>query len=270
MKNVVLVDFTPESIEALTYAIDFTKVIKGKLEILNVSDSAHNEEAREKIEALKTKYSDGSIEINAVELVGDVEEALTEYVNGDNIGIVFSGTHPLKIMENFFSSRALHLLNEVKANFLFVPHNLKKYSHISKVLVPVVEDKQSLQNIEVLRFLHHFMKFEIVLGTYRTRDSDVKRNLIVASKLLQNAGIKYSVETLGSSENSLKSQLTDLAKIEKAEMISIVNLTEENFFNGQEKSFVDDLIRNESGFPILVIQNQNTAQYSGFHTAGGY
>ena len=270
MKNVVLVDFTPESIEAIAYAVDFTKAINGQLDIINVSDEDNTDQDKQKLEALKKQFSTSDLEVNSVELTGNVEAALTDYINGDQIGFVFSGTHKLKVMEQFFSSRALRLLNDVKANFLFVPHHLKAYHKINKVLIPILEDKLSLQNIEVIRFLQHFMKFEVILGTYKTTDSDVKQNLLVASKLLNKAGIKFTVESLGTSENSLKHQLTDLANLQKADMISIVNLTEENFINIKEKGFVDELIRNEAGLPILVIQNQNTTQYSGFHTAGGH
>jgi nucleotide-binding universal stress UspA family protein len=270
MKNLVLIDFTPESIEALDYAIDFTKAIKGKLEIVNVSDDVDYHKQIQKLNDLKARYTTSEIQIDTVELTGDLETAIADYVNGDNIGFVFSGTHELKVMEHFFSSRTLHILNEVKANFVFIPHNLKTFRPITKVLMPVFEDKKSLQNIEALRFINHYMKLHVVLGSYNTSDSEVKQNLIVASKLLVGAAIPFTIQTLGNSENSLKKQLIDLAKIEKTDMISIVNLTEEKFFNMSEKGFVDELIRNDVGLPVLVIQNQNTASYSSFHTTGGY
>ncbi len=37
MKNLVLIDFTKESENALKYAIEFTKRIDGQLEMLNVT-----------------------------------------------------------------------------------------------------------------------------------------------------------------------------------------------------------------------------------------
>ncbi|MDX1349426.1 MAG: universal stress protein, partial [Putridiphycobacter sp.] len=76
MKNLVLIDFTPESIEALDYAIDFTKAIKGKLEILNVSDEGDYQKQIQKLHDLKARYTSSEIQIDTVELTGDLETAI--------------------------------------------------------------------------------------------------------------------------------------------------------------------------------------------------
>ncbi len=269
MKNIVLIDFTPESIDALNYAIGFTKAMKGELELLNVSDTENRDESKEKLIALKDEYSSDSLEINVVKLIGNMENELPNYINSDKVGFVFSGTHELKVMEQFFSSRTLNLLNKARANFIFIPHRLNKYQPIKKVLLPVFEDTQSLQNISELRFLQQFMKFDIVLGTFKTEDNVVKNNLIMASKLLNTAGIDFTFETMSDSERTFKSQLSDFAKIGKADLISIVNLTEESFFNSKEKSFVEDIIRNRENVPVLVIQHENTTIFGGFRAMGG-
>jgi|TARA_R110000737_G_scaffold258784_1_gene267364 hypothetical protein len=269
MKNVVLVDFTDESIDALNYAIGFSQAMKAELEILNVSDEAHGHSAEKQLVSLKKEYSSESFNINIIKLSGDIEEAIKSYINANHIGFVFSGTHELKLMEQFFSSRTLNLLNEVKANFLFVPHNLKSYRQINSVFLPILEDKKSLQSIEELRYLHHSMNFEIILGTYASNNIDPKKNELIAIKLLSEAGIKYSTLVMGTSESTLKKELTELDKIGNADLISIVNLTEENIFNAKEKGYVEDLIRNKEGLPVLVIQNRNVSTYSGFRAMGG-
>lgn len=270
MKNIVLIDFTPESIDALNYAIGFTKAMKGELEILNVSDSANKDASKQKLIALKDEYSSDELEINVVKLIGEMEDELPNYINSDSVGFVFSGTHELKLMENFFSSRTLNLLNQAKANFIFIPHKLNQYQPIKKVLLPVFEDRQSLQSISELTYLHHFMNFEIILGTFKAEENYIKNNLIIASKLLNTAGIKFTNETMSDSERTFKSHLTDLARIGKAELISIVNLTEENFFNSGEVSFVEDIIRNKENIPVLVLQQHNTKIFGNFRVFGGY
>jgi hypothetical protein len=269
MKNVVLVDFTDESIDALNYAIGFSIAMKGELEILNVSNQAHDQNVEKQLNSLKKEYSSESLHINIIQLSGDIEEAIASYINANRIGFVFSGTHKLKLMEQFFLSRTLHLLNEVKANFLFVPHNLKSYRTINRVFLPILEDKKSLQSIEELRYLHHSMNFEIILGTYESDSMDSKKNRLIAIKLLTEAGIKYSTCLMGNSESTLKKELAELNKIRNVDLISIVNLTEENIFNTKEKGYVEDLIRNEEGLPVLVIQNRNVSTYSSFRTMGG-
>lgn len=270
MKNIVLIDFTEESIDALRYAVDFTKAIDGTLEILNVTDNDKSLEDGQRLMDLKKQYSSANFEIKVNELIGNVEEEITEFVNGQKIGFVFCGTHDLKFLERFFASRVMNIMNHVKANFVFVPHNLKKYEPVKEVLMPVFSDKHSLQNIEALRYLHHFMPFNIKVVTNSKPTPEAKNNLLVATKLLQNSQLAYSIETFGDSEDELRKQLADLGRLTKSDLISIVNLTEQNLFNFGTKGFVEHLIRNEQGLPVLVIQNQETEVYSGFHTAGGY
>lgn len=270
MKNVVLIDFTEESIHALEYAADFTKLIEGELEIVNVARNDKSVESGKKLLALKDQYSDEGFEIKVTELIGDFEDELTKFINNQKIGFVFCGTHEIKFLERFFSSRILNLMNSIKANFVFIPHNLDTYKPVKQVLLPIFSDKHSLQNIEALSFLNHFMKFEIKLVTSSITSQDVRNNLVIATKLLEKAGLPFSVETFGQSEDDLRKGIADLAKLTKSDLISMVNLTEQNLFNFGAKGFVEGLIRNEQGLPVLMIQHQYTEHYSGFHTAGGY
>ncbi len=268
MKNIVLIDFTEESIHALDYATQFTKAIKGSLEILNVSDDDKTAESSQRLEELKKQYSTADFDIKVNELIGDIQEEITEFVNHEKVGFVFCGTHEMKFLERFFSSRMMHIMNNAKANFVFVPHNLKAYQPIEQVLLPVFSAKHSLQNIEALRFLNHFMPFTVKLAINSKPSPESKTNLMVATKLLDTAELSYSVETFGDSEDDLKKGVADLAKIAKSDLISIVNLTEQNLFNFSNKGFMEDLMRNKQGLPILVIQDHRTGYLSSFITQG--
>lgn len=270
MKNLVLVDFTEESLHALAYATAFTKEMKGSLAIVNVSKPQKRLEVREDLEKLQAKFSTPDFHIKLEELVGEMEQELPDFIDKEKPGFVFCGTHELRLLEPFFSSRVLTLMNSVKSNFIFIPKKLETFSPINEVLVPVFSDKHSIQNIEALRYLHQFMPFKIKLVTPNSADPDLKSNMLVASKLLDQAGLAYSAEMIGKSENDLRDDLADTAKLLKSDLISIVNLTEVNLFNFGAKGFVENLIRNENGLPILVIQNQQVEYYSGFHTSGGY
>jgi len=270
MNNLVLVDFTDESIDALAYATTFSKLMKGTLTIINVSEPQKRLEVREDLEKLQRQFSTDDFYVKIEELVGEMEQELPAFINKEKPGFVFCGTHELRLMEPFFSSRVLTLMNSVKANFIFVPKKLKEYTPINEVLVPVFSDKHSIQNIEALRYLHQFIPFKIKLVAANTADPEIKANILIASKLLDQAGLTYSAELVGKSEDELRNGLTDTAHLLKAELVSIVNLTEVNLFNFGAKGFVEKLIRNDNGLPILVIQNQQVEYYSGFHTSGGY
>lgn len=270
MKNIALIDFTQESIQALTYAIEFTKVTGGKLELVNVSDSKNFVNSYNELLDIRDRYATTDFTFEVKELIGEFEEELSDYIENEKIGFVFSGTHNMTFFERFLSSRALKLLNRIQANFVFVPSSAKTDQKMNKIVIPVFSDKHSLQNIEALRYLNLFMKLELVLVTPKVNDPELKTTLITGAKLLEKAGIPFTVESIGQNEDELRDLLVDLAVLKKANLISIVNLTEQHMFNFGVKGFVEKLIRNEAGLPVLVIQNHSTEYYSGFHTSGGY
>ena len=270
MKNLVLVDFTEESLHTLNYAVGLNKLIKGELEIVNVATGSKFDTSFDKLEDLQKKYSTDAFPVGIKELEGDLMDRLPAYVNEDKIGFVFCGTHNIQFLEQLFSSRILKLMNAVKSNFVFIPQSLKEFKPITHVLAPVFSDVHSLQKFEVLLYLRKFMPFDLTLCTYKGGEEEQDQVLYMAAKLLKKEGIPFSVRHLGRSEDDLMKKVNGFAKEIKADMISIVNLTETHLFNFGTKGFVEKLIRNEYGLPIFTIQNQKLGDFSSFHTEGGY
>lgn len=302
MKNVVLIDFSPESMKALDYAIEMvSKIEDASLELLNVSSSVGNVFGNEdlentifdglvinhldeifsslpegnsieleKLNALKEKYNTTRLKLEVKELTGSLLDTLPDYLNEEKIGFVFGGTHDLNLLDRIFSSRTFKLMKEAHVNFVFVPESVKKVNPVKKVLVPILSDKHSLQNLEPLIFLWHFMKFDITLCTYDKNHDGQDQILYMGMKILKKAGIPYKTKYIGSSEKELLDRLIDMAHSLEIDMVSIVDFTEENIFNFGKRGFVENSIRNERGITILAIQNRQLTKYSGFHTAGGY
>jgi len=270
MKNIVLIDFTDESIHALSYAVEFSKSINAKLELVNVgsiSDFAHS---IRRLEDLKYRFSTPKFQIEINELYGNLAEEVPRYVEEEKIGFIFCGTHDLKFTEHFFSSRILKLMNHSKSNFIFIPKTLKAYRPVKHVLAPILVDTHSLQKLEVLRYLRTFMNFDLTLCTYNDTTNLLKQTLFIAKKILNKAKIPYTIDYLGNSEEEFRRMVDEYADSIGVDMISIVNLTEIHLFNFGSKGFVEDLIRNEHQIPIMAVQNQALTDYSSFHTVGGY
>ncbi len=264
MKNLVLIDFTQESENALKYAIEFTKLIDGELEMLNVASLKNFSTSYNQIMDMQVKFSTPEFKIGVVELEGDFEDELNNYTTNNKIGFIFSGTHKKRIFEHIFSSHTLKLLNRIEANFIFVPENLVSYRPIRKVMAPIYPNKHSLQKLEALRYLHSFIDFELILTTYRSKNEKLKETLMVAAKLLQNASIKFSIEYVGDSEFEFHRLIDDYATKLDVDLLSIVNLTQSKVFNHESKGFVDDMIRNKHYMPILAIQDKNLASRFSF------
>lgn len=270
MKNLVLIDFTEESIHALKYAIEFSINIGATVEIINVADPLNFPKAYHGLQDLQSRFSTEDYEIGFTELTGTLEEDLTDYINHDKIGFVFCGTHDMSFLERVFSSRVVNLMNNVSANFVFIPSTLEDFKPIKNVLVPIFSDKHSLQNLEALRFLHHFMKFDLTLCSFKEESAELNKTLIVAKKILDSANIPFSMVSIGKNKEEFRDRVADLGNVLESDMVSIVNLTEVNIFNFGAKGFVESIIRNNFGIPVLAIQNHNLETYSSFHTMGGY
>jgi hypothetical protein len=271
MKNIVLIDFTPESINSLKYAIDFLKPIKdAKLELINVSKVADFNVSNKKLYDLKEHYSTPDLSLKAVEITGDLMEVLPDYINGEKTGLVFCGTHDMKFLENIFSSRVLKLMHSAQSNFIFVPDSIENPSKPKHILTPILANKDSLQSFEPLLFLKHFLNFELTLCSYKGDEDGQGHNLLLATKILDKAGVKYSIEYIGDTQADLLSGLEELAVNIHADTISIVDFTEENIFNYGARGFVEELIRNSNKLGVVIIQNKELEYYSSFHTTGGY
>ena len=273
MKNLVLIDFTEESMHALEYAIAFTKSVDGKLELVNVAPSDDFELSFSRLADLQYRYSTEKFNLETKVVQGSLEYDLPAYVDGQKIGFVFCGTHDLKMMEYLFSSRALKLMNHIKANFLFIPGTLKSFRPVKHVMAPILLDKHSLQKLEALRYLRLMMEFELTLVTFKSQSKDqiheINERLYMARKILDKAGVPFKVEYLGKTESELKSLMIEHAVDTKVDMISLVNFTKSGFININSKAFMDSLIRNEYKIPILATQDKQLASVSGHQISGG-
>lgn len=296
MKNIALIDFSPESIKALKYAIQFVqKIENATLELVNVSSESNvslvgdmigestivlsdiagtsdkpSTSSLEKLNELKNQYANSGVTLRTIELEGNLLDVLPDYLNDEKVGFVFGGTHDLTFLESLFSSRTFKLMKGTHVNFVFVPESVDKVKPIEHVLVPVLSDKHSLQNLEPLIFLRHFMKFKITLCSYDQKQDGQSQNLFVAAKILDKAGVPFSTKYIGSSEKELLDRLVDFTYSTDIDTISIVDYTDESIFNFGMRGFIEGLIRNSNGVPIIAIQNEQLVRYSGFHTIGGY
>ncbi len=272
MKNIVLIDFTDESLHALDYAIEFTKSVDGKLEMINVTSSEDLELNYGRLEDLQYRYATEDFDIEFRALVGDLEHDLPEYIGSQKIGFVFCGTHSLRFMEYIFSSRILKLMNHIDANFLFIPSTLTSFRPIKHIIAPILIDRHSLQKLEALRFLRLMIDFRLTLVTYKSsgeEQRELNESLYMAGRILGNVGVEFSIDYLGRSESELKSMLIEYAVESDVDMISLVNFTKSGFININSKAFMDTVIRNDYKIPILATQDKQLSSVAGHHVSGG-
>lgn len=276
MKNIVLIDFSPESIKALEYAVQFVKNIdKASLELVNVSlkneDSSSDSEKSntKKLNELKIKYTSSELTIQTKELEGELLDVLPGYLDENSVGFVFGGTHDLTFLERLLTSRTFKLMKNTHVNFVFVPESVAKAKPIGHVMLPILSDKQSLQNLEPLLFLRHFNEFKITLCSYNETSDGQDHNLYVASKIMNRANVPFDIQYLGTNENELLNGLEDYAETIGVDTISIVDFTDDSIFNFGMTGFIENLIRNDHGISVIAVQNVELPHYSSFRVTGG-
>ena len=273
MKNLVLIDFTEESLHALAYAIDFTKSIDGKLEMINVTDQRDFDLNYSRLADLQSRYSTQDFNIEFRALLGELEYDLPDYIGDQKVGFVFCGTHNLRFMEYIFSSRILKLMNHIDANFLFIPKTLESFRPIKHIMAPILLDKHSLQKLEAIRYLSLMLKFKLTLVTYKSTSKseahEINERLFMATKILEKTNLEFTVDYVGKSETELKSMIIEYAVESKVDLISLVNFTKLGFININSKAFMDVLIRNEYEIPVMATQVKEVVSYGGHNISGG-
>lgn len=276
MKNIVLIDFTIESMHALDYAIGFCKSTNASLELINVSTKDKWRENMEKLEALKSEKEDESFTMEVHEMVGDVEDSIPDYINySKNIGFVFIGTHDQSFLEKIFKSRSMRLMNETDAHFVFIPQNLRSFQEINRVAVPITRSSHSLQPLSIIKFLASSMKFHVTFISYNSPDKDeaaiLTKRLRMAQEIASHPNIDTSVIVRGHSESDLRSHFEEYATNEHTDLAVFNNTsTSGDKFNFTTKGFIEQIIRNKSGIPVIAVKDKVTEVFdTSFHSTGG-
>ncbi|MEZ4938685.1 MAG: universal stress protein [Crocinitomicaceae bacterium] len=276
MKNIVLIDFTIESMHALDYAIGFCKATRSDLELINVSTKDKWRENMDRLEHLKTEKETDSFKLEIHEMVGDVESSIPDYINFSNdIGFVFLGTHDKKFLDRIFQSRSMKLMNDTKAHFIFIPQNLREFKEITRVSIPVTRSAHSLQSLRIANFLANFMKFQITFFSYNSADKEeasiLNKRMRMALEVADHPNIDCSSKIRGNSESDLREHLEEYASNDHTDLVIFNNTSASgDKFNFTTKGFIEYIIRNKSGIPVIAVKDSVTEVFdTTFHTTGG-
>lgn len=266
MKNILLIDFSEQTNRYVQYAIDFlSNIDNAELELVNI----HTEEkGLVKLNAVKNDFPNSKVPISVLNIAGDITISLPKHIKQDHVGFVFCGTHDIGFFDRLFTSEILDMFHQIDANFVFLPEDIEPYQPIEHALAPIMADKHTVQELSPLLFLHHYMKFDLTLCTFKGDNEGQKTNVYVATKILNENSIPYSIKYLGESETELMNKLEDFAYGANIGLISVVDFSEENIFNYGERGFIEELIRNKHGIPVIALQNKNLENYSSFQTTG--
>jgi hypothetical protein len=270
MKNLVLIDFTNESFHALEYAIDFTKATGGDLELFNVATVESYNDKLKSLQLIKEAKDSDDFKLIITEKVGTLEDDVPAYINEHKkeIGFVFLGTHDKRLIENFVASRAVKLLNETDAHFIFIPQTLKKFRPIKHVVTTISNDPHTLQKVRVLRFLGSVMNFKLTFCTYNTDDAkekaQINQRIEMAKEIMSGHDVEINVEYIADQPNDVLLNFETYADEHEADLVAFIHRTDTGFFSGHLDRFVEKIIRNEHEMPVIAVQDIPTEHLDNF------
>lgn len=270
MKNLVLIDFTNESFHALEYAIEFTKATGGDLELFNVASPDDFNDKLKSLQLLKEAKETDDFKLHITEKIGTLDEDVPAYINSqkDKIGFVFCGTHNKRWIETIVKSRAVRLLHDTHAHFIFIPQTLKEFRPIKHVVTTISNDPQTLQKVRVLRFLGSALNFKLTFCTYRAEDEKEKAQLNqrieMAKNILKGHDIEINVEYIADKPNDVLIEFEDYARNHQADMVAFIHRSDPGIFSGHLNKFVEAIIRNEHQMPVIAVQDIPTVMLDNF------
>ena len=261
---------------ALDYAIGFCKATRSNLELINVSTKDKWRENMDRLEHLKTEKETDDFKMEVHEMVGDVESTIPDYINfAKDIGFVFIGTHDPKFLDKIFQSRSMKMMNDTNAHFVFIPQNLREYHEIARVSIPVTRSTHSLQSLRIAKFLANFMKFHITFFSYNSADKEeasiLTKRMKMALEISDHPNIDCSTKVRGHSESDLREHLEEYASNVHTDLVIFNNTSASGVkFNFSTKGFIEYIIRNKSGIPVIAVKDSVTEVFdTSFHSTGG-
>lgn len=276
MKNIVLIDFTIESMHALDYAIGFCKATGANLELINVSTKEKWRENLERLEHIKTEKETEDFTLEVHEMVGDIESTIPDYINNfEDIGFVFLGTHDQKFLEKIFQSRSMRMMNDTNAHFFFIPKFLRDFKEINRVIVPITRSTHTLQTLKIVKYLANYLKFEVTFLSYNSSDKEeasiLNKRMKMAMEITNSPNITIETKIRGNSESDLRTHFEEYAINDHADLAIFNNTSDSGVkYNFSTKAFVEYIIRNKSGLPVIAVKDTVTEVFdTSFHSTGG-
>ena len=261
MKYLVPYDFTSISRTALDHALMFAKPTNAEVELFHIIDKeADRLEAEKKFEELlSTLNEELRKSISWKVTVGDIFEDIGKEAEAGNAQLLIMGTHGAKGLQKLFGSNAIKVITSSNTPFI-VTQSKGPMEDIKRVVFPVNLARESVQILRFAKVLAKKFDAEIHLVCQPEKDEflshQLGNNILRARQYLQKQGVTHEVDLLRGL-HSLSHEAIEYGKKNKADLFAAVHFPESLI--PQFDTFSQDMITNEWGIPVLIMNGSETA-----------
>jgi nucleotide-binding universal stress UspA family protein len=255
-------DFTPAGDSALEYAINFAKTFKAEVNLLHVTkDNKNNKKATARFEKMVAdlKLSPSDPKVNFFVKKGDIFETIAGKGKELLSSIIVMGTHGATGMQKVFGSFAIKVITSTHIPFIIVQKGNKIYS-TKEILFPINTTKESLQIEQVISSIAANVnaKVHVVCESYTDMTYKIKSavHFDVVNKQFRPKNIEYINKSIP------KMNAIEILKYSKQNNCDLIGISyySEALLKQFDRLF-QDLLMNNSKYPILIINSKDVGNY---------
>lgn len=251
----VPVDFSEIAENAVNYALGLAPKFASGVVLLHVVEDDEKRAAAEREMAEFKKRFGTDAPVKTFILTGNLFEDISKAAELLEVYMVVMGTSGLKGLQYLFGSHALRIVTSTRAPFL-ITQERPPQPQIETIVVPIdlaSEDKQILSlALQASRLFKSKIHLFVAHHTDEFHRNKTYRNEQFAHKYLDDYDVHYTT-VHAEGKNDFDKELIEYADLVSADMICLVNHKEQGFLNLLGRNFDQNIITNDSGIPVLVM-----------------
>ncbi len=260
-------DFSKVAECAVAHALEIAKTIDAEVYFLHVVGKREElENAKAKLAAEIEKSSKQTpIRLHPIVRVGNIFEDISDVAAESDVEVIIMGTHGLRGLQFLTGSYALKVITRSKIPFIVVQEKPPQFGY-TNLVVPLDLSGETKQKLQVVADMASFFNSKVHLITPRETDeylsNQLNRNLGYAEKFLKERKVEHTTNLSIAKSHNFAKELLRFSIEKNADLITIMNMQENNLLGIFGNTYEQDIITNEAQIPVMVV-NPLTATVPG-------
>lgn len=263
-KLLVPVDFTEASQNAMSHALSLAKVMGASVLALHVvenKDDAQPKHAKLNEMCAELSQTHG-IEVKGIIRVGNIFEDIGDAAAEVDANLIIMGTHGLKGMQYLMGSNALRVITHGSVPFIVVQKDSGHYE-FNEIVLPIDITSETKQKIQFARQMADLFGSGVHIVYQKQTDefnrAKLAQNLKFTKDYLEEHNIRY--DTKECTDGSFASGVISYAEEINADLITIMNLSEDHLVDLFGRSYEQVIITNKPQIPVMVVNRKNIGSF---------
>ncbi|MFM2286727.1 MAG: hypothetical protein RLZZ543_2224 [Bacteroidota bacterium] len=254
-KILVAFDLREDSFSALQHAAFIARQFGAEILVLHLVKSEDAIEiARHRMEVFLDKLAglyNGPI--TPIVKTGNIFQDISENAAQLGADLIIVPTHGIKGMQHLRGSNALRVVTESDIPFLIVQERLIREHGYKKIVIPVEDRKQILNEAPLFAQLSKVFQSEVHLFSNTHQDQkNTESNLSALEQYFEREGANVTVHTVNEKQPFAQSVAHFAASLD-ADLICTINYSYEYLYTLFPRVDEEYLIYNEAQIPVLMI-----------------